>query len=335
MSLTVFGVPVKTVQLDVLSDTEVIPCGKTVGVRISTAGIMVLGLVSFDTEDGKSARPSDGKLRSGDLITAVKTNGQNITLENKEQFQQIVDSCGGNELTLTIKRDGGEMTVKVTPVKSAASGKYAIGAWIRDGTQGIGSVTYYNPKTKTFGALGHGILDVDTKKLMTVKTGELLASTIMSIQKGKKGIPGELEGDIDDNSVLGQIKANTPLGLYGYMDKLPDGVQDSLMKISLKSEIHEGPAVILANISGSETKQYDIYIESVNRFGSDSSKGMIIRITDAGLLAKTNGIVQGMSGSPIIQDGKLAGAVTHVFVQNPARGYGIFIENMLKQEANL
>jgi len=334
MSLSLMGIPVKTVAVSVLPDTEVIPCGKTVGVRINTAGVMVLGTGAVETDDGKSTRPSDGKLRSGDLVVEVKINGKTETIEDKRQLQKIIENSGGNEMTFTIKRDNASKSVKITPVKSA-SGKYTVGAWIRDGTQGIGTVTYFNPTTKMFGALGHGILDVDTKKLMTVKKGQIMDAEILSVKKGKKGSPGELEGDIKDEIIIGTINANTSLGLYGSMNVLPNELSSDRFKIAFRSEIHEGPAIIRSNISGRQVRDYNVYIESVSRFGADDSKGMVVRITDEELLTKTNGIVQGMSGSPIIQDGKIIGAVTHVFVQNPTKGYGVFIENMIRQETKL
>ena len=335
MSLSLLGIPVKTVPVSVLPDTEVIPCGKTVGVRINTAGVMVLGTGAIETEDIKTAHPSDGKLRSGDLIIEVTSNGKGEKIEDKRQLQKIIEDSDGEEMTFEVKRDNSSANVKITPVKSAATGKYTVGAWIRDGTQGIGTITYFNPSTKMFGALGHGILDVDTKKLMTVKKGQLMDASVLSIKKGRKGSPGELEGDIKGEEIIGIIKANTALGLYGSMEELPSGLTSDKFKIALKSEVHEGPATIRSNINGSIVSNYDVYIESVNRFGSDDSKGMVIRITDANLLNKTNGIVQGMSGSPIIQDGRIIGAVTHVFIHTPAKGYGVFIENMIRQEANL
>lgn len=331
MKVSLFGLPFKTVSIDVMSDVEVVPCGMTVGVRFETEGIMVLGTGAVTAADGEIRRPSEGILKSGDIL--LEANGKK--LENKERFIEMVENLKNETpIELRIKRDNEIITSVVIPCMSKEENKYMLGVWLRDSTQGIGTITYYNPLIKTFGALGHGILDVDTKKLMTVRSGKLMQSNITSVRKGKKGSPGELIGEINEDKVVGTIKMNTGLGLYGHVNEAYSLPTDK-MKISLQGQIHEGPAVIRSNISGNETKSYDVYIESVNKYSSDESKGMVIRITDQELITKTNGIVQGMSGSPIIQDGKLAGAVTHVFVQNPLKGYGIFIENMMKQEKNI
>jgi stage IV sporulation protein B len=206
-----------------------------------------------------------------------------------------------------------------------------IGVWVRDSTKGIGTITYYDPSSGIFGALGHGIMDVDTKQLMSVKSGWIMSSKVTSIKKGMKGTPGELEGAVEKEKVVGQIKANTPCGIYGTADpSLTGAFKRGLVKVATQSLIREGPAVVLTNVSSNEVEEYEIEIESINRFAADETKGMVIRITDPQLLKLTNGIVQGMSGSPILQNGRLVGAVTHVFVQDPTKGYAIFIENMLK-----
>jgi len=207
---------------------------------------------------------------------------------------------------------------------------------VRDSTQVIGTITYLDPNTGKFAALGHGILDVDTRKLMTVRYGDVMKTEIKSVKKGKKGLPGELIGDIKTDEVIGQVRLNNEYGLYGKLDN-PNSWSSlgSPVKIGLQNEVEEGPAVIISNVDGITAKEYDIYIESINKNSQDDSKGMVIRITDEELLEKTNGIVQGMSGSPIIQNNKLVGAVTHVFVQDPSKGYGIFIEKMLQQEKGM
>ncbi len=331
MKLNAFGIPVKNVVLDVISDMKVVPVGMTVGVKINTEGIMVLGTGYVNGKDGATYKPSEGILKSGDLI--LKANGER--LNKKEDLLKIVEE-NSNNINLTVKRDSDIIETNVTPVKSLEEDINKIGAWVRDSTQGIGTITYYNPYNNKFGALGHGILDVDTKQLMSVEDGDIMRSEIISIQKGEKGVPGELIGNIDKKDIIGSVVKNTKFGLYGYLDnEFLEGVGGTAVEIGLQGDVHEGPATIYSNIEGTEVKKYDIYIENVNRYSSDDSKGMVMRITDRELLNKTNGIVQGMSGSPIIQDGKLIGAVTHVFVQDPAKGYGIFIENMLKQENNM
>ncbi len=328
MTLNAFGFPLKRVTLDVKPPIELVPCGMTIGVRINTDGVMVLGTGYVNGEDGSSKKPAEGKLLSGDLI--INANGSQ--LNNKEDLMDIVEKSD-KEIALKVKRDQQLLDYVIEPVKSIENKQNKIGVWVRDSTQGIGTITYYNPLTNKFAALGHGILDVDTKKIMSVKDGTIMESDITSVKKGNRGSPGELVGDIKTTRILGEITSNSPFGIYGRIDVASLGkLPSQRMKISLQDEVHEGPATIRSNVEGSEVKDYDVFIESVNRFSTDNTKGMVLKITDPKLIGKTNGIVQGMSGSPIIQDGKIAGAVTHVFVQDPTKGYGIFIENMLNEE---
>ncbi|MDR2648792.1 MAG: SpoIVB peptidase [Clostridiales bacterium] len=330
MTLNAFGFPIKRVTLDIMPELEIVPCGLTVGVEINTDGVMVLGTGAVKMEDGSAYSPSEGKLESGDLILDV--NGQN--LNNKTDLIHAVENSE-SDLELRIKRDNTTMTTTVSPIKSAADNQKKIGVWVRDATRGIGTITYYNPVSQKFGALGHGILDVDTKKLMTVKNGTIMEARVTDIKKGSKGSPGELVGELHSNATLGQIKLNTPYGIYGAMDLTGvSKITHKKLPIAMQDQVHEGPAVIYSDVD-SEIREYDVYIENVNRFSNDETKGMVLRITDPALLRKTNGIVQGMSGSPIIQNDKVIGAITHVFVQDPAKGYGIFIENMLHEENNI
>jgi stage IV sporulation protein B len=304
---------------------EVIPCGLTVGVRINTDGIMVLGKGLIKTEDGD--REVTEELKSGDLI--VSANGK--TLKNKEDLITAIED--NDDINLEVKRNDEICNVNIRPVKSLDYGTNKIGIWVRDSTQGVGTLTYYNPTTNKFGALGHAITDVDTKKILTVKEGQIRKAQDISIIKSQSGTPGEILGDIINGKKLGDIKLNNECGIYGSMDldKL-DNIPDKKMSIALKSEVHTGTAFIRSDIQNGKIETYDILIESVNNFDLDESKNMTIQIIDKRLLDSTNGIIQGMSGCPIIQDDKLVGAVTHVLVRNPSKGYGIFIENMIKQE---
>jgi stage IV sporulation protein B len=330
MTLNAFGLPIKRVTLDIMPEIEIVPCGLTVGVEINTDGIMVLDTGSVKGDDGVSHYPSEGKLMSGDLILDV--NGKSLN-NKKELIEAVKDSS--YELELRVRRDNTLINTRISPIKSIEDNQNKIGAWVRDATRGIGTVTYYNPVSKTFGALGHGILDVDTKRLMSVKDGTIMEAKITDVKKGGKGSPGELVGELQGGTRLGQVKLNTPFGIYGTIDMVGmSKTSNKRMPIALQDQVHEGPAIIYSNVDTS-VKAYDVYIESVNRFSNDDTKGMVIRITDPSLIRKTNGIVQGMSGSPIIQDDKIIGAVTHVFVQDPSKGYGIFIENMLRQEKNI
>ena len=328
IELSFFGIPMKKVKVDVIPETEVVPCGMTIGVNILADGLLVLGSGNVFCVDGSTKSPGEGILKSGDIILTA----DGVKLNKIDELTEIVSFADG-KITFKIKRDSDVFETQITPVKDE-SNVNKLGLWVRDSTQGIGTLTYYNPETRAFGALGHGVLDVDTKKIIPVRRGEIMESNIVSVKKGKKGAPGELVGEIDRKKSLGEIKSNTVLGLYGYLNS-SDELPAERMKIALQGDVHEGPAKMLSNVTGKETKCYDVYIESLNRYSADESKGMVVRITDPELLTRTNGIVQGMSGSPILQDGKVIGALTHVFVQNPAKGYGIFIENMIKQENNL
>jgi len=325
MTLNLFGVPVKKVTLSVLPEIQVVPCGTAVGVRINTSGVMVLGTGTVDGADGQPYNPSDGILKSGDMI--MSANGR--PLSTNEDLVDTVRNCAGS-VNLSVSRGGQTFEKTLTAVKNKKEGVYSIGVWVRDCTQGIGTLTYYEPGSGHFGALGHGITDVDTKQIMNIRDGVIMSSQINSVNKGRKGAPGNLIGDINNNDVLGAVQKNTPRGIfgvlnYGFRSKLPG----ASMEIALQDKVHTGPAKIMANVDGKAIDTFDVYIESVNHYSGDDTRGMIIRITDPHLLQRTNGIVQGMSGSPIIQDGRLIGALTHVFLQDPMKGYGIFIENML------
>lgn len=333
VSLSLFGVvPVKTVNAYVLPDMEVVPCGKAVGVSMDTEGIMVLGTGFVSGENNEIFEPSKGVLKSGDMI--LQAEGKSLNC--KEDLIKIVETNGTKSMKLLINRRGEKQEVKVTPVFSNADQCCKIGVWVRDSTQGIGTVTYYDQQTSSFGALGHGVYDIDTKQLMKIRQGNISESSISTIKKGEKGIPGELSGNVGKENILGNITQNTEVGLYGKVrenKKMYFG--NKSIPIGLQHEVHEGKASILSNIEGNEVKEYTVEIEKVSHFNNNESKSMILKITDEELLSKTGGIVQGMSGSPIIQDGKLIGAVTHVFVQKPEKGYGIFIENMIKQQKSV
>jgi len=331
MAIGAFGITMRRVTLDVVSDIKVVPLGTAIGVRINTDGVMVLGTSSFLGEDGETHSPSDNILRAGDLISHA--NGSEVNC--KEDLSELVAESTG-DVILKLRRGDEQMEITITPQVAATDGVRRIGTWVRDSTKGIGTLTYYNPATSTFGALGHGILDVDTKKLMSVKSGTIMPSTVTSVVRGARGAPGELEGKVDTTRKFGQISVNSPSGIYGRLDAAAQEqiVTREPIPIALRSHIKEGPATILTGVSASEVQEFEIYIENVNRFTTDETKGMVIRITDPKLLEITGGIVQGMSGSPILQNGRIVGAVTHVFVQDPTKGYGIFIESMIQSEKN-
>ena len=320
--LKLFGfIPIKEVSLEIIEDIEVIPGGSVIGLQIETDGILVLGTGEVVLKDGSEAEPAKGILKSGDYIIGINGN-YNITRS------MLMNAIGEEELLLMIKRDGRRMNVKIQPVQDA-SGEYRIGTWIRTDAQGIGTITYMTTNGK-FGALGHGITDVDTGLLMQISKGKLYDAEVLSVVKGKSGTPGELIGIIRQSGIgqIGEITNNCSRGIYGQV-KLGVVDEEETIPIGLKQDVQLGKASILCQVD-STVREYEIEIERIELGRTKDNKGLVIQITDKELLAKTGGIVQGMSGSPIIQNGKLIGAVTHVLISDPTRGYGIFIENMLE-----
>ncbi len=309
------------------SDTMVIPGGMPVGIYLETDGVMVLGTEEVTGTDGMEHNPAKHLVKSGDYITGL--NGREI--DSKSELIEAVDALEEDEVVLTLKREGEEIHIKFRPVECGV-GDYMLGIWVRDNTQGLGTVTFLTADS-SFGALGHGIHDIDTNELMNISDGTLYLTSIRDIQKGEDGVPGGMEGIIVYNrlNVLGTITKNTEVGIFGTVDRVNALFTDQEpVETALKEEIEDGPAVIRCAVDG-EIREYDIQITGVNFYTGEVNKGITIEVTDEELLAKTGGIVQGMSGSPIIQNGKLIGAVTHVFVNNPTKGYGVFIENMLKE----
>lgn len=326
VNLKLFGLfNFKKISLDVIDDIELIPCGEPIGIYIETDGILVLGSGRITAEDGLNYEPVNNKLKSGDYILAI--NNKKIT--NKSELVDEIQKCNGKDINLLVRRNNEEITIRITPVKTA-SGGYKIGAWIRDNTQGIGTLTFISTNGY-FGALGHGITDIDTGVLMEIKSGSIYAAQIMSIIKGKEGEPGELIGMIKQSNKyrMGNIKVNSNQGIFGTVNNNYNSLtKDEPLEIGLKQEVMIGKAKIRCTVDD-EINEYEILIENVDISNSNHSKGIVIRITDERLLEYTGGIVQGMSGSPIIQNNKIIGAVTHVFIQDSTKGYGTFIENMV------
>ncbi|MDF2543600.1 MAG: hypothetical protein K0S47_3318 [Herbinix sp.] len=326
VSLKLFGLfNFKNISLDVIDTIELIPCGDPIGIYVETDGILVLGSGRVTGADGLNYEPIANKLKSGDYVLAIN----DVKVSDKSELINEIQKSEGKDIVLLVRRNDEELTIKITPVKTAA-GNYKIGAWIRDNTQGIGTLTFVSTNGK-FGALGHGITDIDTGLLMEIKDGSIYAAEIMSIIKGKEGEPGELIGMIrqNDKYKIGNIQNNTYQGIYGDVDnEYRKLYEKKALEIGLKQEVEKGKATILCCVEN-EIREYEIEIESIDISNNNHSKGIVIRITDERLLNLTGGIVQGMSGSPIIQNNKIIGAVTHVFIQDSTKGYGTFIENMV------
>lgn len=305
------AVPIKAAETEPVSRPYLVPCGTPFGIKIKSNGIMVISVAS-----GSPAEKCG--LKQGDIITSV--NGIEV-LTNTEITAAIAASPKNCEIILT--RDSSQLSLSCTPVSE--NGVYRIGAWVRDSAAGIGTMTFYNPETGEFGGLGHAVNDAATGGAVPLYSGEITAADIYDVVKGECGTAGELCGMLLPNSDIGSITANTSVGVFGTLDSIPDG---EAIPVAFRQEVQCGEATILATISGCKPQEYTIEIERINLLDISGSKGMVIRITDERLLDAAGGIVCGMSGSPIIQNGMLVGAVTHVLINDPTRGYAVFAESM-------
>lgn len=325
------GFPVKKVDVNVLKDFKVIPGGQSIGVKLNTVGVLVVGHHQVNTSEGKKSPGEIAGIKIGDIITEI--NGTKI--EKMTDVAPFVQSAGqkGQAMNVMISRENGKFTTKLTPLKEKGEETYKLGLYIRDSAAGIGTMTFYHPQSKKYGALGHVISDMDTKKPIVVEDGQIVRSTVTSIEKGSNGNPGEkLARFSDDREIIGNIQRNSPFGIFGKLNRnMKNRIMDKPMPIALSHEVKEGPAQILTVVDEDKVELFDIEIVSTIPQKFPATKGMVIKVTDPKLLEKTGGIVQGMSGSPIIQDGKLVGAVTHVFVNDPTSGYGVHIEWMLNE----
>ena len=303
----------------------VIPVGRTVGIKLFSRGVMVVGLTDVTTEDGPESPARSCGLRTGDIITHI--DGQQV--DSIEQVQSLLQATGGEELAIQLTRGGRMVETTAAAAQCMTDGSYRLGAWIRDSMAGIGTITYYNPENGKFAALGHGINDVDTKLLMPLESGAIMASTVTDVQRGEKGTPGELHGKFDLEQDLGTLYANTDCGVFGVTDGTDERFTGEAVPVAKASEVKVGPATILSNVDGDAVDRFDVEILRIYRCTGQDSRSMMVRVTDPKLLEQTGGIVQGMSGSPIMQNGKLVGAITHVLINDSTCGYGIFAETML------
>ena len=323
----VFGiVPVKTVTVKYGQRRSVALSGESFGIRLYSDGVMVVGFSEIEGANGDRRSPAyDAGLRTGDVIKSV----DGIAVSENSQVTDIVEKSGGRALTVRFARAGREFTASVTPIKSQSG--YKAGIWVRDSVAGIGTLTYLDYDSMTFAGLGHGITDADTGEIYPIAGGSAVKAEITDAAKGERGAPGELIGYFTDE-YIGELIANTETGVYGTIESAPSEAP-ATVEIAYKQEVEEGEAYILTSV-GDGVKRYSVMIEKIS-YNSAKTKNMVIRVTDDELIAKTGGIVQGMSGSPIVQNGKLVGAVTHVFVNDPTRGYAIFAENMTENGENL
>ena len=324
MLLSLLGIPLKKVQVHISPEKRLIPGGQALGVAMRTEGVLIVGV--SDVEAGVSPARSAG-LQAGDVICSV--DGSPVT--TAESLTALMNQSGGKTVHIAYIRQGENRTALLTPHRDASTGAVRLGAWVRDSTAGVGTLSFYDPDTGRYAALGHAITDGDTGSVLSVSEGQVLRADIVAVQKGQKGAPGELKGSfLREGEVLGDIRRNTILGIYGALDKPAENpLYPAGLPIGLRSGVHTGAATILSSVDGTGVHEYAIEITRVNQQSAPAPKSMVIRVTDERLLSVTGGIVQGMSGSPIIQDGRLVGAVTHVFVADPQQGYGLYIDWML------
>ncbi len=298
---------------------QLIPVGCAVGIEVDVDGVLVEKLCEVETADGTVQPAKAAGLKEGDIILAI--NGEDV--EDLEDFSEELREHKGQTVTLTVMREAKTFTCELTPVKSK-DGEYRLGLWLRDKVAGIGTVTYYDPKSGEYGALGHGINDPESGTLIPITHGKTFDASVVDVVRGKSGDPGELTGSFDTGAVFGTVAGNTVYGIFGKCGAISCG---DVMETAAAGEAKVGEAQILSTVDGSEPQLYDIRIDKIRRGGGEERYQLTV--TDPDLLDITGGVVCGMSGSPIIQDGKIIGAVTHVLVNDPTRGYGIYIENML------
>lgn len=311
-----------------ISNIQVIPVGEIIGIKLYTKGVLVVGTSGIEGVDGQIYKPYENlDIQEGDLIISIN----DILVNNTEELVDAINLYEGKKIIVKYLRDNQEKTCEITPIKDE-EGKYKVGLWVRDSAAGVGTLTFYSEDTQTFAGLGHAITDIDTGDIIQTSSGEIDGVDIVSVSKGKSEQPGKIQGAIRQNSIIGSIYKNTQYGIYGVIKNFENLKLDTSRKmyVATRQEINLGEATILSAIDG-ELKEYKIEIEKTYLNNNYDNKSMVIKITDEELLNKTGGIIQGMSGSPIIQSGKFIGAITHVFVKDPTIGYAVFADKMISE----
>ena len=323
------AIKIKDVNVNVIPKTKVIPVGNIAGVKLYTSGVLVVGMSEIEGDDNKKYKPYENTgIEEGDTI--IKVNDTHIN--STDDLIETVNLSKGKDVKVKYIHEEETKECSMTPVKTSNS-DYKLGLWVRDSAAGVGTVTFYEPSSKTFGALGHGITDIDTNELINIASGEFITTRILDITKGESGNPGKIQGTVENQTNIGTISKNSRFGIYGKVDNLSslDIDVSKEMEVALRKEIQTGKATILCSLDNQKPQEYEIEIEKIFKENNYDNKSMLIKITDERLLEKTGGIIQGMSGSPIIQNGKFVGAITHVLVNNPQEGYAVFGDIMLKQ----
>jgi len=314
------------VPASVSSARTLVPLGRAVGIKLFSDGVMVVGLSEIPTEQGSCSPARRCGLHRGDIITHINSE----EVDSIEEVHALLQTLSGQKMSIRATRGEKKIQLTAQAVQCSTDGTYKLGAWIRDSMAGIGTMTFYDPLTGVFGALGHGISDVDTALLMPLESGAVMHASVTDVKKGLEGHPGELHGTFRTDLELGQLSANTSGGIFGTLCEQALPAECASLPIASRGQVQTGPATILSNIAGEQVEAYSIEIVRIYPDIDSDTRDLMLKVTDARLLDRTGGIVQGMSGSPIIQNGRIVGAVTHVLVNDPTRGYGIFIENMLE-----
>ena len=329
LSLNLGNIKLKDISVTTIPNKVVVPGGEAIGLKLYTNGVLVVGMSEIEGEDNKKYKPYENSgIEEGDMITKISDKTVTCTAD----LITYVNECNGKEINLKYVRDGKEYETKMNPTKTGEK-DYKLGLWVRDAAAGVGTVSFYEPQTGSFAALGHGIIDIDTEEIIHIATGELVTSNIVSIVKGEKGKPGEIRGSIENGTTIGSVYKNSAFGIYGKLNRGTKFIKSNTkeMEILPRDEIQTGKAKIICTLENNKTEEYEIEIQKVFMNNNTDNKSMIIKVTDQKLIEKTGGIIQGMSGSPIIQNDRFVGAVTHVMVNDPTMGYGVFADMMLKQ----
>ena len=324
---------VKDIDVSVIPKTKVIPVGNIAGVKLYTNGVLVVGMSEIEGADNKTYKPYENTgIEEGDTIIKINEN----EILSTDALIEMVNESKGNELSIKYIHENETKECSITPVKTEEN-DYKLGLWVRDSAAGVGTVTFYEPSTRTFGALGHGITDIDTGELLNIASGEFVTTEILNISKGEKGSPGKIQGTIDNQKTIGDISKNTSFGIYGSVQNVTSLNIDKSkeMDVALRDEIKVGKATILCSLDNKNVEEYKLEIEKIYPENNYNNRSMEIEVTDGRLIERTGGIIQGMSGSPIIQNGKFVGAVTHVLVNNPLEGYAVFGDLMIKQSREI
>ena len=319
--VNLFGkIKVKEINVDILNEIKVIPVGKLIGLKLYKSGVLIVGMSEIKSNENID-------IKEGDIIYAVN----DIEVDTIKELKKIINESNGNELKIKTSRNGNIITSRILPIKK--DNEYQIGLWVKDAATGVGTITFYEKNSNRFAALGHGIVDSDTGNLIKIENGKLITTEIISIKKGEKESPGEIRGTIVNQEEIGEVEKNTMFGIYGnitYLNRLNINLKNEY-KVATRDEIKEGNAKILCCVENNKIEEFEIEIKKKYVNNNENNKSMLIEIKDKSLIEKTGGIVKGISGAPIIQDGKFIGAVTHVFVSDATMGYGIFGDLMIKE----